>query len=268
MPRKREATQTVQTINAWSYSRFSTYDQCPRKAKYQIIDKAPFKTNDAMLRGKIIHTLAELFVKDSLKNSSTVLANKRDFPSIPPDFQKYADGEFDFKAVPVELELFDEEFIQLRGMFKNRKGIFVNPELQWAFTRNWTPCEWFAPQAWCRIMVDNFVINEKEGKATIIDYKTGKNRGGYEQQLKLYAAGAFALYPQLQEVRPELWFLDEGEIVEREEGPYTNDDADDLIKEWTKLVKPMLVDKRFAPKPSNLCRWCDFSKTNGGQCEY
>jgi len=197
-----------------------------------------------------------------------VLSNKRDFPNIPSDFTQYATGKFDHDALPVELELFDEEFEQLQEMFIEAKEIKVYPELQWAFTRNWTPCEWFGPQAWCRIMVDCFVINEDKHTATVIDYKTGKNRGGYEEQLKLYAAGAFALYPHLEEVRPELWFLDQGEIVERVEGSYTNADADNLIKEWTAMVKPMLVDKRFAPKPSNLCRWCDFSKANGGQCEY
>ncbi len=237
MPRKK-----IHMIEAWSNSRFATYDQCPAKAKYQYIDKLKTETNAAMQRGRDIHTYAEMYVKGKIQ------------------------------AMPNELELFDVEFDQLRKMFKAKTGPSVNPELQWAFKKDWTPCEWFGPTTWCRIMIDCFVHNKKENRATVIDYKTGKIRDGYDIQLELYAAGAFALFPELEEVKTELWYLDQGEIrggdEKTGEGVFTNEDGDRLIAEWNKRVKPMLNDKAFAPKPNNLCHWCDFSNANGGPCEY
>lgn len=230
MPRK-----AIQQITAWSFSRWNTYNQCPRKAKKQIIDKIRIAPNEAMQRGTRIHALAEKYVNGTIK------------------------------PLPPELELFDDEFHQLTKLKKKPLDIAIDTELQWAFDRNWVTCDWFGRQAWGRVVVDLSVLNKADRRATIIDHKTGKIRDDYEEQLDLYAAATLARYQDLDKVQTELWYLDQGEIRER---LYTRDEADDLIKVWTNRVKPMLADKRFAPKPSYLCKWCDFSHNNGGDCEY
>lgn len=241
--RKSAGTIPIKTIDAWSFSRLTTYEQCPAKAKYQIIDKLPIKPNAAMDRGAKIHRQAENYVKGKLRE------------------------------LPEDLQLFDEEFMQLREMFVKKSEHKVMPEQKWAFTRDWVPTEYFARDTFLRVVVDCAVLNEKEGRLTVIDYKTGKIRDGYDQQLRLYAAAGFALYPFVEQVCTELWYIDQGEIKGGPEddeitGVYVKDEHDDLVKEWDKRIKPMLVDKQFAPKPNNLCKWCDYSKANGGPCEY
>lgn len=248
MPRKPSASAAANTITAWSFSRLSVYEQCPAKAKYQIIDKLPTSQNDAMARGNNIHKMCEKYVK----------------------------GQLD--ALPEELQLFDEEFDQLYNMFHyQQNGVTVRPEEKWAFTKTWVPTDYFGVNTFLRVVVDCAILNEKEGRLTIIDYKTGKIRDGYDDQLNLYAAAGFAMFPGVSTISTELWYLDQGEIKGGGEevdddgkpiGLYERDSHDSLVKAWDKRIKSMIVDKRFAPKPSNLCRWCDFSKANGGPCEY
>lgn len=238
MPPRRPPPQT---ITAWSYSRWNTYEQCPRKAKYQIIDRKKVAQNAAMKRGADIHSMAEQYVKGRMP------------------------------ALPKELELFDDEFHQLAELYSGGE-LQVDAEGQWAFKSDWTTCDWFGKATWLRLVVDLAVYNEADNRLTIIDYKTGKIREGYDDQLKLYAGAAFAKYPNLEEVKTELWYLDQGEIIggndDTGEGIYGPEEGDKFISYWTKKVKPMMVDKTFAPRPSALCRWCDFSQEKGGPCEY
>ena len=239
MPRKPPPKK----ITAWSFSRWETYNQCPRKAKLKFIDKIPTTPNEAMVRGRKVHEDAEKFVNGKLKR------------------------------LPKDLQLFDDELKQLADLKKKKSSIAISLELQWAFKRDWSICnDWFSQSTWARVVLDCLVLNEREKRATVIDYKTGKIRDGYDLQLELYAAATFARFPHIEQVKTELWYIDQGEIIggdeDTGEGVYAENQADGLIQDWTQRVKPMLVDQRFAPKPSNLCRWCDFSQSNGGPCEY
>ena len=68
----------IKTITAWSFSRYSTYKQCPAKLKYSAIDKLKEPPNAAMARGAAIHTLAEDYVKGKGK-------------ALPPELKLFAD---------------------------------------------------------------------------------------------------------------------------------------------------------------------------------
>ena len=49
-------------------------------------------------------------------------------------------------------------------------------------------------------------------------------------------------------------------------------DMPKLKLEWNKRVKPMMLDKKFAPKPNQFCYSCHFRASNkdngGGQCKF
>ena len=218
----------IQMITAWSFSRWQTYQNCPFKAKCKFIDKIPEPPAPAMERGSTIHKLAENFVDGSLKK-------------LPP-----------------ELKLFDKEF-------KALKKAKAKVEESWAFTRNWAETSWFGRDAWCRIKMDVYDIKKKT--LIVIDHKTGKPKPDHADQLSLYALGGLLKFPEVEEVTPELWYLDHGT---KNENPvtYTRDDLEKLKKEWELKVKPMLNDKTFKPKPNYTCRYCPFSKANGGKCKF
>ena len=48
----------IKPLKSWSFSRYSTYKQCPLKAKFSLIDKIAEPKNQAMERGAQIHELA------------------------------------------------------------------------------------------------------------------------------------------------------------------------------------------------------------------
>ena len=146
-------------------------------------------------------------------------------------------------------------------------------EDNWAFTKNWGPSRWDDwNNCWLRVKLD--VAERTDNKVVITDYKTGKYRpdnvGDYEEQGELYVTGAlqvFSVIPDL-EVSSRLVYLDAGRIYPETSLTYTINDLPKLKKNWEARVKPMFVDKKFAPKPNQFCKWCHFRSSNGGPCKF
>ena len=227
-------------VTAWSYSRFSDYDQCPLMFKLKHIDKIKPPSSEAMSRGSDIHKLGENYL------------------NVPP--AKKAD-------VPVEYWRFKDQMQQLRGLSPR-------VELQLGFNEKWAPAAktagdpngWFAKDTWLRIVCDVDVRYE-DHTADIIDFKTGKKYETNEHQVELFSCAPFMEDPLVHHVTTRLWYLDvdkENEVVRE----YTRKDFEAIKKDWTRKVKPMFTDKRFAPKPNSKCRWCHFRKDNGGPCKF
>lgn len=217
-------------IRQWSYSRFTTYDKCPAKAKYLYIDKIKDKGNANMSRGTIIHSKAEQLVKGNIT------------------------------GMPKELENFKDELQYLKILYK--KGmVFVERDL--AVTKDWDPTtydDW--NNVWLRGKSDVVVIEDTV--ATDVDYKTGKKYDSHFEQGELYAIGSFCHFPQIKSVDVEFWYIDSGEV---EGASYNKKDLNKLKKKWEKKTRPMLTDKEFKPKPGYACQWCNFAASKGGPCD-
>lgn len=237
----------INKITSWSFSRYSTYKQCPLKAKLNFIDKVKEPPNPAMARGAAIHTLAEDYLKSKLK-------------TLPPELKKFAD-----------------EFKALRKQYKKSiSGMCV--EDSWSFTKTWEETTWNDwLGCWVRIKLD-CAHHADEETMVVTDWKTGKFRANqneeYVEQLELYALAALLLHPHLKEVRPRLAYLDEMVIYPPPDQPlvFTPADIPKLKKLWVKRTKPMLSDTIFAPKPNQFCSWCHYRASNkangGGQCKF
>lgn len=229
-------------VKAWSFSRLQDYRQCPFKFKLRVVDKLQEPPNEAMQRGIDIHNEAEEYINGTIKK------------------------------LPESLKLFEDNFKELLEFE-------AVAEEQWALDNEWVETGWFDPNTWVRIKVDcNFIVDD--GVIRVIDFKTGKIRDGYGEQLDLYALAAMALFEGVKKVETQLWYLDQGIIV----GAHSN--ADDkssmersgiytpgrhlvkLQRHFVKETKAMLNDTRFAPKPNAFCKWCHFRKDNGGPCRY
>lgn len=159
-------------IKNWSYSKYNTYCQCPRKIKYRYVDGLPDPAGPAADRGTRIHKLAEDYVTRQLEH------------------------------FPVELVLFSKQLRYLRR-------IRATAEQEWALNSNWEQVPWDAPDMWCRGKVD-CTYRTKEGVQIVIDYKTGKVRPEHESQLSFYALLSFLVFPEVNEVGTMLWYLDHG----------------------------------------------------------
>lgn len=224
---------------AWSFSRWNTYAQCPKKAFYKFVEKRDEEQNDAMKRGETIHDLS----------------------------YRYARGKI--ARCPAPLRLFAKEFLVLRKAWKS-KALGTFAEGQWAFDKQWQETTYYAepgkPVPWVRVSADFGVCDQLAKHIRVIDFKTGKIRKEHDLQLELYALAAFKKFPWVQTVNAELWYLDQGEVAEI---PYARDEDEATLQTvWQKRTERMLRDKRFACKPSVLCKWCTFSEEKGGPCNF
>ena len=234
-------------VKSWSYSRYSDYAQCPLKFKLKHIDKIAEPKNPAMLRGAAIHELAEGYIKGTI-------------PRLPP-----------------ELKLLDKEFKKFKAQYKKKNhGMVV--EDNWAFTKDWAETRWNDwAGCWLRIKLD-CAHHEDPVTMVVTDWKTGKFRPElnevYVEQLELYALAALILHEHIVVVKPRLAYIDLGVIYPGTgvELSFERGDIPVLKKLWLKRVKAMMSDKKFAPRPNNLCHWCFFRASNkaagGGQCKY
>ena len=218
-----------QQITAWSYSRLTEYEGCPKKSYFKVIEKLKEPASEAMDRGAQVHKDGENFLNHVLEE------------------------------VPESFKLLAQELSEARMMG-------AKSELEVTFRRDWSACGWFDEDAWLRLKIDMILV--EDGVVRIVDFKTGKNRGGYEDQLELYALTALMIYPDCKDVSCELWFTDSGEIIATSKGTYGPKDLEKLKTKWEKRVAPMLNDTIFAPNPSALCKWCWFSQSKTGKCEY
>lgn len=230
-------TQPKPQINAWSFSRWATYQKCPFKLKCQAIDRIPEKKGPALIRGQEIHDEAENFVKGRLR------------------------------TMPNSLRNFREEFNKLKKRYKDGT---CKAEDMLCFDKNWNymPGAKFEPSIWCRIKKDATILLPEERHAILVDYKTGKVQPEpYWEQMDLYGLGTL-LTEDVDSVSVQLWFLDHG-VIQPDEADieYTQDDVPRLKKEWNSRTKKMLSDRRFDPKPGDECRWCSFAASKGGPCK-
>jgi hypothetical protein len=209
---------------AWSYSRLYDHEDCALKARFKHLDKLKEPGGPALERGARIDKLAE----------------------------NYSVGRI--STLPEELKLFKQEFALLRKLKR-----LLNPQQNLALTKLWKQTDWFGADVWVRIKMDVWYDDLKKGVRRVIDYKTGKIRDENQDQLDLYAVGASAVAsPAIELIKTELWYLDQGEVRERE---FTRPQADALRTPWEKRVAPMLADTKFKPNPGNACRWCFFGQT-------
>jgi hypothetical protein len=154
---------------------------------------------------------------------------------------------------------------KLRAAFK-KKAVLV--ELEVAFNEKWERVDWFDKAAWLRLKLD--VLERKATHTEITDWKTGKVRDEdqqYADQLNLYAVAALTAGMGTV-TKSQLVFTDHGKVVKKKEGELTLDGLEAARQAWEQRVRPMFMDKFFAPNPSWLCKWCPFSKAKGGPCDF
>lgn len=238
----------VKPLTAWSYSRLSAWNECPRRVYYTHVEKRKEPTTKALERGTHIHGLAE----DYLRTSVTVK-----------------------RPLPVELANFALGFEELR---KRR----AEPEVEIVLDSSWAPVRgpdrpWFSPLAWLRAKIDAVVPRrgtrvDATDRATLIDFKTGRNRGegAHKDQLELYAVAAFSRWVNLARVEGSVWYLDHDLTGRRAAKPTFRMDRSDLpavVEKWNSAVRPMLADTEFHPRPGMACRWCPHSIARGGPCK-
>lgn len=203
----------------WSASSLSAFQSCPHRY-FRIRVKRDVKDlppSDAVLLGRKLHKAFE----------NAVNLNEK----LPGEFQGWQAIVDKIKNLP------GEKF----------------PELPMAVDANLKPVQYRDSEAFSRGIADLVVLSGDE--AIILDYKTGKRKES--SQLGLYAAYAFAKWPNLKRVHTAFVWL-KSRAIDRKS--YTSDDVPALWNEWLPIVHRLeraYETGKWDTCPSGLCKgWC------------
>ena len=223
---------------SYSFSRLELYDNCPWAYKLVYLDCIPRQESEALVIGKTMHKLvADYLVRLIRHNQQT-------------------DWEWAEKAMPVNVP---EDVAYMWPRFYNN---FVMPpniqgpvvEQQLAFNHRWQLVEWFAADAWFRMVMDWCFL--QDDLAVVVDWKTNRimpETVEKDLQLQIYGWGVRHLFPQSEEVLLRLHFLRYGaerEII------LTPDDLKGVLEAVQERIATIEMDKHYDPKPGSFCSWC------------
>ena len=230
----------MKTRTHWTISSLKDYEQCP--AKYQwsyLFDAADWRAigytvvpdtgSPAMQRGTDVHLTCE----------------------------DYLDGKITIDELHPVINQ------QWRFQLKGLKDVGAVSEEQWELDAGWFPV--VHPDAgplWLRMKLDaHYVID----KVTIglVDFKTGKPYRANIEQVEVYALGAFAKFPAVEQVEGALWYFDSDEPHEK---TFTREQAPQLARKWESRAGRLLGAKDYPPRESKLCGWCPYNALKGGPC--
>lgn len=220
---------------ALSWSRLTTFQQCPLKFHLQFISKS-FKEEEKsvhLIKGEQLHKQLEDYV----------LAKNGQAP-MPLGFSEEVKGALPY--VDKLLTLYDS----------------VHPEAQVACDLNWKPVEWFAKETAWRAIWD--VIGLKPQTVFIGDYKSGKvyPYGATYGQLHLSAVIALERFQETPEVNAAYIYIEHQKVhpvkVTRAELPKVRDHFESEFQR-------VQMEKTWDPTPNDNCRWCQATRA---QCKF
>jgi hypothetical protein len=215
---------------AHSLSKLGTFEQCAAKYKFRYLDKIPQGAKSAAAsRGIDLHETIDAFLKRGI-----------DGPLQPP---------LDF------YQGFLDTLRQIDG---------VLPEFQFGVDRSWVAVdeEWNSPNLWLRAVFD-LLVPPISDQIEIFDWKSGKIYENHRDQRELYACLALAKYPTAKRIRSTSVYLDVGQ--QRGE-VYEINDIIDARSRWANRLGRLDTATEFPFNPQYSCRWCNYSKAQGGPC--
>ena len=257
-------------LTSWSASRLLQYEECPRKARYNYIDKLCSSCFSGRTSGGYGSPVkCDNCLKEILPGPALVRGSR-----IGKSLEDYVKGEG-----PIDLEVANQVALDLaskiRALWLEGKA-WVEKDI--VLDKNWSPVvEMFHPDAWFRSKLDVLHEHTKtefhviDWKTGGIDKRTGKIRADdkYDDQLELYQMGTLITFPKVKKVKAFLCFVDApgNPMVERD--VMARRDLKGVQKAWEERVIFMLADEDYEPTPSfKSCQWCPYKKGKGGPCPH
>lgn len=208
-----------------SFSRLSTFEQCPAQFDYLYVSKrVQSTTNEAADYGDRVHKVLEAKGKGTLDEAALTDEGRS-------TLQQWGAVVDKITARPGEKYF----------------------EYQMAVNRQLQPVDWFAKDVWIRSIADVLVVDGDT--AYCLDYKTGKVKDN-PTQLQLFAAMVMWHFPQVNTVKTSFIWL---KFNETTNAKYERRYLDAL---WRALeprfdkVQEVINLGVFDTKPSGLCPWC------------
>lgn len=213
------AILTTAKLAAWSFSRIKSFEDCPKAFWHVSVNKdVPFQETDATREGKATHLSIADYMRGNIKN------------------------------MPLHLRHHEPVLATIKSM-PGEKVI----EQQIALNAGYKMTEWFAKDAYLRVISDLTILNGPN--AVIFDWKTGKRSDDFTQ-LKLTAATTFLLAPEIMNIRVAFYWMKD------KSAPSMNLTRDEAPEVWSEILPRVQRYQAahdandFPARPGRNCKWC------------
>jgi hypothetical protein len=216
-------------VVAWSLTKLKTFLQCGAKYDYRYNQRLPDISSLASQRGTQIHATLAGFIAGTNPLEG------------PLEFYHGFLTALKDSAVP----LYTEKKIALR--------------------QDWTAIPDSSDEkAWFVGYLD--LYRETEDHANYWDWKTGKIYPDHLEDMEVYALAVMAAKPRLETVTAIYAYVDKGQ--KRERTFVRQAEYDTLKEKWSEKVRRMEGTTQFIPNPQFMCRYCPYSRAQGGPCPF
>lgn len=220
----------------WSYSALDTHENCPKQYhhKYVLKDLPPEEKSPEQEWGTFVHKEFDAYL--SIKPGGIAAMSERQSGyKLPHDLtihQPYLDT-----------------LLQKDGTLYTERKV--------ALARSpFGPCNYFDKTVWWRGIIDCTVVELDEGRATIVDYKTGKKFDKWDQ-LAMSAVWMFYAEPKIELINAQFYWVQSQEVTKKVWG---RQEVDTLIEMFLPKLQRFVTSfqtETFTPKQSGLCKgWC------------
>ena len=227
-------------FSPYSYSKISSFEQCPTKFKFQYIDKINlFQQSKALEKGTRVHEIIELY-------EPTFYWKMKDF-----DYKLLSENEqkeCEDLAVKFCKSDLGNKYLMHPGMLGHEMHVGLDTKLQ--------PCNYYDKSAMLRGKID-FLI--KDGKTLwVVDWKTGKvtdQRYMSNEQVMLYAIWGFNMFPDVDVIKADYVYVEHDDTYSFE---FKRDNYKNFTKNYATKLKTIETEKEFPMKVGPLCNYCDY----------
>lgn len=232
-------------LKTWSFSGLKEYEQCPFKRYLNKVGGHRGPQSPAANRGNEYHDAIEKYIDG--RSGSLPKIHEASRPFIDALRDRFAEGS-------------------------------IILEQNWYIDREWNTVDESnvisSNDFWAIFIIDCFEFESKTS-ACITDWKTGKSKNNemkHAEQLMLYSIAAFERFPDLEYIKVQCAYVDEGHISLQR--GFNRKQVQLFKNQFAKRATIMTTATEFLPKPSKFnCKWCDYKtmideKTNRALCEY
>jgi CRISPR/Cas system-associated exonuclease Cas4 (RecB family) len=231
----------------YSYSKIKTFEDCPRKFKYQYIDKIPIerKPQKHFDRGKMFHLLLEhegdlksvQKTKDWEEIKEHKLLDSNDIKNIYSIYKQFVSTKPGKDIVTKKMLL--KEF---------PLGLNVDLEV----------VKYDSPDVVLRGYIDACYITDRDDVCVLVDWKSGKYVPKDQQsyaQLLWYSLGMFSLNPLLEKIVLVFAYVEHKKINTK---VVYRKDIHKYKKALFDKIQKIEEEKEFPKNEGTLCDWCDY----------
>ena len=243
----------------FSFSRVTTFEQCPRRYRYRYLDgvQEGFDSVEAFMGRQVHSTIEWLYEERRVERS----------PTAEDAVGKYCelwDCEIVASRRPVRVVKVDTALEGYRragadmitrfhrSRFVSDKLVTIENERHFRVTLGGR----FEFQGY----IDRLARDER-GTVHIIDYKTGRKSsqgfsGREAEQVEAYAVALFTELDEVEELELALEYVRTGDRVRRR---VARRECEEIERRLVARIEAVVSSTVFPPIPSVLCRWCGFN---------